>query len=62
MPVFSLQVMKLDVTSGETWKFSEEHIYCAAPVFISRPDAVVSKRLSQQLMCSVTGVMLRGNM
>ncbi|ROT64719.1 Beta,beta-carotene 15,15'-monooxygenase [Penaeus vannamei] len=38
--LFLLHVMKLDVTSGETWKFSEEHIYCAAPVFISRPDAV----------------------
>lgn len=44
------QVMKLDVTSGETWKFSEDHIYCAAPEFIGRPDAVVSKRLSRQLM------------
>ncbi|XP_042863590.1 carotenoid isomerooxygenase-like [Penaeus japonicus] len=33
-------VMKLDVTSGETWQFSEDHIYCAAPVFIGRPDAV----------------------
>lgn len=33
-------VMKLDVTSGEYSKFSEDHVYCAAPVFLPRPDAL----------------------
>lgn len=33
-------VMKLSVSSGETFTFSEEKIYCAAPEFIAKPDAV----------------------
>ncbi|XP_045599532.1 carotenoid isomerooxygenase [Procambarus clarkii] len=33
-------VIKLDVTSGETFMFTEDKIYCAAPEFVAKPNAV----------------------
>lgn len=40
-----LQAMKLNVNSGESFKFTEDQIYCSSPEFVARPGAVVSTEL-----------------